>query len=218
MTIDCGNFVANLDAAVRRAGATRAAHGDGKLRGLGIACFLETSRGAPNEGAEIRFESDGTVSSAARHAVERAGARDRLSADRRRSARPADRDVPLRAGRHRRDTARQRPWRRALDASGRVRPVQGGAVVLGEGTRRRGALVAGGAGRAGVRRRAVQRARQRARHRSARRGARRRRSGEPAGRDARRVSTLTRGTNATSSPSRSGTTSPRSRSTRRPGR
>ena len=60
-TIDCGKFAANLDAAVRRAGAKRE-DGDGKLRGLGIACFLETARGAPNEGAEIRFENDGTVS------------------------------------------------------------------------------------------------------------------------------------------------------------
>ena len=33
----------------------------GKLRGIGIGCFLETSRGAPNEGAEVRFETDGTV-------------------------------------------------------------------------------------------------------------------------------------------------------------
>ena len=33
----------------------------GRLRGIGVACFLETSRGAPNEGAEVRFESDGTV-------------------------------------------------------------------------------------------------------------------------------------------------------------
>ncbi len=61
MTIDGGKFAANLDAAVRRAGAKRA-RGDGKLRGLGIACFLETARGTPNEGAEIRFENDRTVS------------------------------------------------------------------------------------------------------------------------------------------------------------
>jgi len=37
------------------------ANARGKLRGLGVACFLETSRGAPNEGAEVRFEIDGTV-------------------------------------------------------------------------------------------------------------------------------------------------------------
>ncbi|HVH82263.1 MAG TPA: xanthine dehydrogenase family protein molybdopterin-binding subunit, partial [Stellaceae bacterium] len=60
-TIDSGKFVANLDAAVVRAQPTRPAPA-GKLRGLGIACFLETARGTPNEGAEIRFEADGKVS------------------------------------------------------------------------------------------------------------------------------------------------------------
>src|ERR1700680_3037067 len=43
-------------AARRRAAADR-----GKLRGLGIACFLETSRGTPGERAEIRFESDARI-------------------------------------------------------------------------------------------------------------------------------------------------------------
>jgi carbon-monoxide dehydrogenase large subunit len=38
-----------------------AAKARGRLRGLGVACFLETSRGAPNEGAEVRFEPDGGV-------------------------------------------------------------------------------------------------------------------------------------------------------------
>ena len=33
----------------------------GKLRGLGVACFLETSRGTPGERAEIRFEPDGRI-------------------------------------------------------------------------------------------------------------------------------------------------------------
>jgi carbon-monoxide dehydrogenase large subunit len=67
MAIDSGGFVANLDAAVARAdlagfAARRAAsEAKGRLRGIGVGCFLETSRGAPNEGAEVRFESDGTV-------------------------------------------------------------------------------------------------------------------------------------------------------------
>jgi carbon-monoxide dehydrogenase large subunit len=67
VTIDSGRFAANLDemaqlvltggfAARRREAAER-----GKLRGLGIACFLETSRGTPGERAEIRFEPDGRV-------------------------------------------------------------------------------------------------------------------------------------------------------------
>ena len=65
MAIDSGGFVANLDAAVARAPGfeTRRAESRarGRLRGLGVACFLETSRGAPNEGAEVRFEPDGSV-------------------------------------------------------------------------------------------------------------------------------------------------------------
>jgi aerobic carbon-monoxide dehydrogenase large subunit len=67
VTLDSGDFVANLDQAVVQADAKgfEARRADakkrGKLRGLGIACFLETSRGAPNEGAELSFETDGTV-------------------------------------------------------------------------------------------------------------------------------------------------------------
>ncbi len=68
MTIDCGRFVANLeDAQIRAREANFAVRRDqaaarGRLRGRGVACFLETARGAPNEGAEIRFEPDGRVS------------------------------------------------------------------------------------------------------------------------------------------------------------
>ena len=68
MDIDCGRFAANLDEALAEArdagyAARRAASATrGRLRGLGIGCFLETARGTPNEGAEIRFEPDGRVS------------------------------------------------------------------------------------------------------------------------------------------------------------
>src|SRR5471030_582739 len=67
MAIDSGGFVANLDQAVAEADVAgfemrRAeARARGKLLGLGVGCFLETSRGAPNEGAEVRFDGDGTV-------------------------------------------------------------------------------------------------------------------------------------------------------------
>jgi carbon-monoxide dehydrogenase large subunit len=67
MNIDCGRFAANLEEALAHArdagyAARRAASAArGRLRGLGIGCFLETARGAPNEGAEIRFEPDGQV-------------------------------------------------------------------------------------------------------------------------------------------------------------
>jgi carbon-monoxide dehydrogenase large subunit len=67
MNIDCGRFGANLEDAAQNAltagfAARRAeAASRGMLRGLGIAGFLETSRGTPGERAEIRFAADGTV-------------------------------------------------------------------------------------------------------------------------------------------------------------
>jgi carbon-monoxide dehydrogenase large subunit len=65
--IDCGRFAANLDDAIITAGHadfnTRRdiAKQQGRLRGIGVTCFMETARGAPNEGAEIRFDDDGRV-------------------------------------------------------------------------------------------------------------------------------------------------------------
>ena len=65
--IDTGDFKGNIEQAVqladragfeeRRAAAARA----GRLRGMGVACFLETSRGANAEGAEVKFRTDGTI-------------------------------------------------------------------------------------------------------------------------------------------------------------
>ena len=66
--IDCGRFAANIDDALVAAdhagfAARRdAAKRRGKLRGIGVTCFMETARGAPNEGAELRFEQDGHIS------------------------------------------------------------------------------------------------------------------------------------------------------------
>jgi aerobic carbon-monoxide dehydrogenase large subunit len=65
--IDCGRFAANLSDAIIAANradfTTRrdAAMQRGRLRGIGVTCFMETARGAPNEGAEIRFEDDGRI-------------------------------------------------------------------------------------------------------------------------------------------------------------
>ena len=67
-TIDGGRFAANIDPALLAADQAGFAmrrtvsENCGKLRGIGVACFLETARGAPNEGAEIRFTADGRVS------------------------------------------------------------------------------------------------------------------------------------------------------------
>ncbi len=67
VTIDCGRFATHLDEMAQRvltegfAARRREAAERGKLRGLGIACFLETSRGTPGERAEIRFEPDGRI-------------------------------------------------------------------------------------------------------------------------------------------------------------
>jgi carbon-monoxide dehydrogenase large subunit len=67
MTVDGGRFATNIDRAMALCGwdefaarRTRAASRH-RLRGLGVACFLETARGMPREGAEIRFAGDGTV-------------------------------------------------------------------------------------------------------------------------------------------------------------
>ncbi len=66
--IDGGRFVANLDDAIVAADHSgfpmrrMAAEHGGKRRGIGITCFMETARGAPNEGAELRFDPDGRIS------------------------------------------------------------------------------------------------------------------------------------------------------------
>ncbi|MGH7102797.1 MAG: xanthine dehydrogenase family protein molybdopterin-binding subunit, partial [Acetobacteraceae bacterium] len=61
-----GRFAANLEEAAARARsgfATRRAEtaARGRLRGLGICCFLETARGATEEWAQIRFGPDDKV-------------------------------------------------------------------------------------------------------------------------------------------------------------
>jgi aerobic carbon-monoxide dehydrogenase large subunit len=66
-TVDCGRFSANIDDVLSLSDHTNfpqrrtASESQGKRRGIGVACFLETARGAPNEGAEIRFGTDDIV-------------------------------------------------------------------------------------------------------------------------------------------------------------
>ena len=67
-TIESGRFAENIDPALHHADlagfparrTSSAQHG--RLRGIGLTCFLETARGAPGEGAELRFEPNGRVS------------------------------------------------------------------------------------------------------------------------------------------------------------
>ena len=67
MTIEKGAFGDSLDRVLAAADADgfdarRAeAAGRGMLRGLGLACFLETARGMPGEWARVEFEPDGQV-------------------------------------------------------------------------------------------------------------------------------------------------------------
>ena len=67
VTFDSGEFPAILDKALKLAGygefkrRRREAKKRGKLRGLGISCFLEHSGGYPTEGALLAFPGDGTL-------------------------------------------------------------------------------------------------------------------------------------------------------------
>ncbi len=123
-TIDGGRFAANLDpalAAASHAGFNarrEAALAQGRLRGLGITCFLETARGAPDEGAEIRFDNGqvtllvGSQSNGQGHETSFPQLASALLGLPVASFRYVQADTALHPG-------RQRPWRRALAASGR---------------------------------------------------------------------------------------------------
>ena len=66
--VDSGTFVETFDRALANAdlpgfAARRAAsEAGGKLRGLGFACHIKGTGGAPSENVDIRFEADGSVS------------------------------------------------------------------------------------------------------------------------------------------------------------
>ncbi len=67
LVYDSGDFEAIMDEAMARAGVAgfaerrRASEAAGRLRGLGIAPYLETTAAPGTELADIRFEADGTV-------------------------------------------------------------------------------------------------------------------------------------------------------------
>ena len=66
-TIDGGVFAGNIAPALTHADHANfparrtASEAHGKRRGIGITCFLETARGAPDEGAEVKFLPGGKV-------------------------------------------------------------------------------------------------------------------------------------------------------------
>jgi carbon-monoxide dehydrogenase large subunit len=65
LSIEQGSFGHAIDLAADAAegfkARARASRRRGKLRGLGLACFLETARGQPNEVAELRVGTDGRI-------------------------------------------------------------------------------------------------------------------------------------------------------------
>jgi aerobic carbon-monoxide dehydrogenase large subunit len=67
LTIDCGDPLGHLERALAAsdyegfAARRTAAAERGKLRGIGLGCFLETSRGQPNEEAWLRLTPDGVI-------------------------------------------------------------------------------------------------------------------------------------------------------------
>src|SRR5207302_3247347 len=65
LTVEQGSFAHAIDHAVKAAAGfdarRRSSRKRGRLRGLGYACFLETSRGQPNEVAEVRVDNDGRI-------------------------------------------------------------------------------------------------------------------------------------------------------------
>jgi carbon-monoxide dehydrogenase large subunit len=67
MVYDCGDFPGLFREALERADAKgfkqrkRASRREGKLRGLGVACYVETTAAMTTEQAAVRFNADGTV-------------------------------------------------------------------------------------------------------------------------------------------------------------
>ncbi|WP_065755047.1 xanthine dehydrogenase family protein molybdopterin-binding subunit [Bradyrhizobium paxllaeri] len=65
LTVEQGSFAHAIDHAATAVEGFKArqknSRKQGRLRGLGLACFLETARGQPNEVAEVSFGEDGLI-------------------------------------------------------------------------------------------------------------------------------------------------------------
>ena len=65
LSVEQGSFAHAIDHAVAAAAGfdarRKSSRAQGRLRGLGYACFLETARGQPNEVAEVRLGEDGRI-------------------------------------------------------------------------------------------------------------------------------------------------------------
>ena len=124
---DTGEFARVMDTCLQKAGLGRdrrsarpQAKARGKLRGIGMCYYIESTMGDPSEHAAIEFGEDGTVAVHGRHPDQRPGPRHGLHPGAAPAAERAVREDPGRAGRHRPDQGRRRHRRLALaDRAGR---------------------------------------------------------------------------------------------------
>ena len=127
MTYDSGTYEDNMDLAMRIAdwdGFTarrREAKKRGKLLGLGLANYVESSIGAPKEQARITIKPEGRVDVIIGTQPAGQGPRDQLRAGRLGPAASAGREHQHHHGRHRRGARRRRLAFRPLHAARRDR-------------------------------------------------------------------------------------------------
>ena len=165
MNYDSGRYEENMDWAMDIADwngfeqRKREAAKRGKLLGRGLANYVESSIGAPNEQARITVRPEGRVDVVIGTQPERPGPRDQLRAGRFRSPPRAGREREDHSRRHRRGEGRRRLAFRPLHAPCRDRVLQGAARPRREGKAHRRDHPGEDAGPDRIRRRPLQRAR-----------------------------------------------------------
>ncbi len=142
LTYDSGDFHGNMAAALARAEwksfpqRRKASRRAGRLRGIGIANYIEAPVGAPYERVQLSVRPEGQVEndlSATQSSGP--GPRDRVRASRRRSARRAARERQAQERRHQRGREGRRHPFGALDAARRHAPGRGLRKDPGQGPR-----------------------------------------------------------------------------------